>query len=160
MLNVPVVNLGFTVSGRAEPSVARAICSIKDPAAFILDCDANCGDTELKENVPAFLEIIRNRYPDIPILVLSRISFAKDFFTDSSDHRIRRAEFQKELVNAMKRNGDANIFFQDGKDLLGRNGEEGTVDGVHPNDFGFWSMAQNLEPVIRSMLTFNIQEQL
>ena len=40
-------------------------------------------------------------------------------------------------------NGDRNVYFIDGKDLLkGRDREDNTVDGVHPNDLGFYRMAQ------------------
>jgi hypothetical protein len=151
-LDLPFINLGFSGSGKAEPAVAASICAIADPLAIIIDCDGNCSDVELRENVPAFFHIIRDRYPEIPILLLSCTAFVKDYFSNTAKERAWRAEFLNNLVEQEKKEGDTRIFFKDGRDLLGDAGEEGTVDGVHLNDFGFWCFAKNLTPVISRVL--------
>jgi hypothetical protein len=48
--------------------------------------------------------------------------------------------------------GDKNVYFVSGKELMALCGDEGTVDGTHPTDLGFYSMAKCLEPLLRSLL--------
>ena len=48
-----------------------------------------------------------------------------------------------ESYEKAKASGDKNVYFIDGKNLLkGENREDCTVDGVHPNDLGFYRMAK------------------
>jgi lysophospholipase L1-like esterase len=54
------------------------------------------------------------------------------------------------------RHDDAEIFFFDGADLLGRDFDECTVDGVHPTDLGFQRIAAGLEPVFRTILGIRV----
>ena len=52
-----------------------------------------------------------------------------------------------------KNRGDRRVYFIDGADLFGENDRDGcTVDGCHPNDLGFWRMAQTVLPVLRQAL--------
>ena len=47
----------------------------------------------------------------------------------------------------------ADIQFVDGAELLGEAGRECcTVDGIHPNDLGFWRMARAVYPYVRAAL--------
>ena len=45
-------------------------------------------------------------------------------------------------------NGDKNVYFILGSDLMVLCGNEGTVDGTHPTDYGFASMAKVLGDLI------------
>lgn len=153
-LNVPVINLGFSGSGQGEPEVAEAIASISNPALFVLDYEANSGN-RMDRTLPGFIAALRARHPETPILVLSRIRFGKEALM--SEPAMRRAgnrcrAYQREYVNALTAAGDTNIHFFDGARLLGRDYDECTVDGVHPNDLGFFKMADVLAPVIRGLL--------
>jgi hypothetical protein len=54
--------------------------------------------------------------------------------------------------NALKA-GDENVYFIDGEVFFGEYDRElCTVDRIHPNDLGFYRMAQVIEPVIKSIL--------
>ena len=44
--------------------------------------------------------------------------------------------------------GDKNVYFIDGRDLMKLAKNDGTVDGTHPTDYGFFSMAKELIRVI------------
>jgi len=48
--------------------------------------------------------------------------------------------------------GDANVYLVEGYDLLGPADRDGLVDMTHPNDIGFVSMADGLEPILREVL--------
>ena len=58
----------------------------------------------------------------------------------------------KTYLNAVD-NGDKNVYFIDGKTIYEDVGYDlCTVDGCHPNDLGFWCMANSIENVIRNIL--------
>jgi hypothetical protein len=151
-LNVEFINLGFSGSGRGEPEVARLISGIPDPGLFILDYEANSGDT-IRQTLPTFIDIIRAARPQVPLLVLSCILFsAVALNKDVVKERRLRAHFQRDHVRLRRVAGDRNIFFHDGSSLLGKDFDECTVDGVHPTDLGHFRIADGLAPVLRRIM--------
>ena len=68
----------------------------------------------------------------------------------------RLASFFETLKNDEERaksEGDKNIYFVDGREIFqGEEWDAVTVDGTHPNDFGFLRFAQCLEKVIAPWL--------
>jgi len=154
-LNMPFVNLGFSGSGQGEPEVAEAIATVRRASLFVLDYEANSGG-RMDITLPAFIAALRARHADTPILVLSRIRFGKEALRSEPSMRrsgSRCRSYQRELVASLRAAGDANLHFFDGSRLLGRDYDECTVDGVHPNDLGFFKMAAGLAPVIQMLLT-------
>lgn len=151
-LNTEVINLGFSGNGRGEPDVIRLMADILNPQLLVLDYEANSGG-ELQNTLPIAIRILRDRHAQIPILIVSRIAFAKDAtHTGSLQARESSRDMQAKLVQETRLNGDNYIYFLDGSDLLGPDFDECTVDGVHPNDLGFMRIARKLEPEIRRIL--------
>lgn len=153
-LNAEVVNLGFSGSGKGEPEVCQAFAQMPAPRLFVLDYEANVDFERLQTTLPENIRILRSQHPDVPILVVSRIPFAKDIGHAENRRNYDRArEMQSDLVEKARAHGDPFIFFLDGSTLLGEDFDECTVDGVHPTDMGFMRIARGLEPVIRRILT-------
>jgi hypothetical protein len=153
-INREFINLGFSGSGRGEPEVAEAIAQIERVGLFVLDYEANCLSSErLRETMPEFIRILRAAHPRAPILVVSKIRYARELHDPAQlAGRLERRAFQKSLVARLRRAGDKRIFFQDGSGFLGRDFDECAVDGAHPTDLGFLRMADGLEPAIRKCL--------
>ena len=63
----------------------------------------------------------------------------------------RKEVIRKTYDNAVA-NGDKNVYFIDGKELMAFAGNDGTVDDCHPNDLGFYSMAETLSKVLEKIL--------
>ena len=59
-------------------------------------------------------------------------------------------EYHKNYLKLKADNPD-NLYYITCKDLYGPN-NEGTVDGIHLTDIGFWWYAQKLEPYLRAVL--------
>jgi hypothetical protein len=154
-INREFLNLGFSGNGKGEPELAHILSDIPDPACLILDYEANCVSTELLQvTLPEFISIYRNKHPLTPILVISRIIYAKDKFHDQmAQDRVERKQFQLRTVEQRRELGDANVYFYDGSQLLGEDAHECTVDGVHPTDLGFLRMANGLAPVLQKILS-------
>jgi hypothetical protein len=152
-LNIEIVNLGFSGSGKGEPEVARVVAEVSRPLLFVLDYEGNQDYEGLKATLPKFIRILRESHATVPILVLSRIAFARDLtHEESRQTRALCRDMQAQTVEALRRNGGRHIYFLDGSALLGTDFDECTVDGVHPNDFGFMRMANALAPVVRRIL--------
>lgn len=155
MLNRPFINLGFSGSGRGEPEMARIIAQIKDPAMFILDYDANSGINGLPATLPGFVEILRKAHPQVPILLVSRLPYAREF-GDKPEYSNERYIFTTthlKVLDSQRKKGDKNIHFLDGSTLYGMDPTECTVDGAHASDLGFWQISKRMAPVIERILT-------
>lgn len=153
-LDCEFINLGFSGSGHGEPEVARAIASLKAPAIFVMDYEANaCGLDKMKETLSTFLTILREKWPDTEILVVSKVPYAQEAWNEKQRiDRLAQRDYQRRTVGLMRRGGDTHISFFDGSVLLGRDYTECSVDGVHQTDLGFLRMANKFEPVIRKLL--------
>ncbi|WP_326059476.1 SGNH/GDSL hydrolase family protein [Paenibacillus anseongense] len=152
--NVEFLNLGFSGNGKGEPELAHLLAEIQDPACLILDYEANCVTTELlQQTLPNFISIYREKHPLTPILVISRITHAKEYFdVQMAKDRADRKQIARQAVEERRERNDANIYFCDGSLLLGEHAQECTVDGSHPTDLGFLRMADGLTPILREIL--------
>ena len=153
-LNRPFINLAFSGSGRGEAEVAEHIASIDNPAMFVLDYEANCGTVEnLAATLPEFIRILREKHPTTPMLVVSKVAYAREvFMQDQKKYREDCKKVEIENVKRCQEAGDKNIYFIDGEFFQGEDFSECTVDGVHPTDLGFYRMAENLLPEIEKYL--------
>ena len=139
------VNLGFSGSGKAEQEIADYIAGL-NMSLFVCDYDHNAPDAAyLAATHEKMFRTIREKNPKLPVLILTRPRF------DLTKDDARAAVIRKTWENA-KATGDTNVYFMDGPALMATAENEGTVDGTHPNDLGFYSMANALEPLVADIL--------
>lgn len=154
-LNLEFVNLGFSGSGKGEPEMARTIAEMPcEPCLYILDYEANCVSPELfRKTLPEFIDILREKYPEVPILIVSCFHMPRELVVAEHERfQKERLQIQREIVERKISEGDKNISFFDGRDMLGKDYDECTVDGVHPTDLGFYLMAEALEDPVKDIL--------
>src|SRR6185312_8942658 len=78
MLNADFVNLGFSGNGKGEPEMARTVAGI-DASYFVLDFAQNNPTVESLMQVYApFVDTIRSKHPQTPILVVTPIYSARE----------------------------------------------------------------------------------
>ncbi len=156
-LDAEFINLGYSGSGRAEDEVAMAIREIPDIGFFIINTAGNCPGCEyLKDHFPRFISILREKYKKTPILVYSLPKRPCDRFgCDSERSNEAKARLLKDIYRNMA-TGDPHMYFlRSGgeKTFDGHRLEyETTVDGCHPNDYGFMIMAKELYRMINRIL--------
>lgn len=146
-LNIDFVNLGFSGNGKGEPVVAGMVSEI-DAAAVVLDFAQNNQKVEsVREVYEPFLDTVRRKHPKIPILAITPIANAAGpaRFEDMRQHI-------REVVAKKIAAGDKLLTLVEGFSLLGPEKIEGLVDGGHPNDLGFQSMADGLAPHLARVL--------
>ncbi|MBO4983237.1 MAG: hypothetical protein J6D23_04195, partial [Clostridia bacterium] len=146
-LNMDFINLGFSGSARGEREMAEYIASL-DMELFVYDYDHNAPSWEHLQNThEAMFKIIRKAHPTLPIIMMTSVSMAR--FHDNQEKR--RQIIYQTYKNALK-SGDKNVYFWDGDKEFKPYVECGTVEGCHPNDYGFVGIASSLEPLIRKIL--------
>jgi len=132
-LDVPVINLGFSGSGKMEPAMAELLAEL-DPSAYVLDCLWNMSPELVSTRVEPFVKTLRAARPDTPILLAEDCSVRN--VCPTAKGRIVRAIHQKLTAEGMK-----NLYFLSNLGMLGDD-TEGTVDGCHPNDLGMMRQAE------------------
>lgn len=146
-LDVDYYNFGFSGSAKGDLDFAQYICTL-EISAFVLDYDHNAPDVQyLKKTHAPFYKYIRERKPDIPIIMMSSPDF------DYAPDKAQRREVIKETYTCAVKNGDKNVYFVDGETFFGSKDRHCcTSDTTHPNDLGHYKMANVLEPVIKQIL--------
>ena len=150
-LNVDHVNFGFSGSALGEDAICDYMASLP-MSVFVCDYDHNAPSTEhLKTTLETLYHKIREKHPTVPYIMLSR----PDADVSSSYKEIcARREAVFETFMKARAEGDKNVFFIDGESIFrGRDADAGTVDGVHPNDYGFILMANAIEAEILHAFT-------
>lgn len=145
-LNAESLNLGFTGNAKGEPAMADYIKTLP-MSVFVYDYDHNAPTTEHLENThERMFQIIREEQPTLPIVILSRPKIRL-----SEEESTRLAIIRRTYENALAK-GDKNVYFIDGPTLMQYAQNEGTVDGCHPTDYGFYSMAETLLSLLKTIL--------
>lgn len=150
-LDWPIINLGFSGNGKAEPEVADLLADL-DPSVYVIDSVGNLTTQEVGQRVEPFLMTLRAKHPLTPIIIVENKHYADSRFRAS--RRVRTAGTNlilRELYERLIANGDQNIFYVPASHMLGADGED-TVDGTHPTDLGFLRLANGIGPVVREAL--------
>ena len=134
-INADFINLGFSGSAFAEDEMAEYIAGL-DMSVFVFDYDHNAPNLEHYKNThEKFFKTIRKANPDLPILMMTR---PKYYLGKEEQERL---QVMLDTYNCAIAAGDKNVYYIKGPDLIESVRESALVDGGHPNDSGFVSMA-------------------
>jgi hypothetical protein len=150
-MDLPVINLGFSGSGRMEPEVARLLTEL-DPAVYVLDCLPNLTVEETAERTEPFVRILRNARPTTPILLVEDRVFPNAMLLPDrmQEHEERHAALRTAFERLLS-SGVEGLYYLEGNELLGEDGDA-TVDGSHPTDLGMLRYAQAYQRALRQIL--------
>ncbi len=154
LLNIDFVNLGFSGNGMGEPEMAAAVADIP-ASSYVLDFAQNNPTLESLEKVYGpFLDTIRAKHPETPIVAITPIYTAREASDDPSASKIEKMRVHiRQVVSQRIAAGDTHLQLIEGTDLLGPSQGDGLVDGTHPNDLGFQWMADGLAARFRKLLS-------
>lgn len=142
-LDTPVINLGFSGSGKMEPAMAELLAEL-DPSVYVLDCLWNMSPELVSARVEPFVKTLRAARPDTPILLAEDCSV--DNVCPTEKGRIVR-----EIHGKLTAEGVKNLHFLANLGMLGDD-SEGTVDGCHPNDLGMMRQAEVFAKALAPLL--------
>ncbi|MGN1058923.1 MAG: SGNH/GDSL hydrolase family protein [Clostridia bacterium] len=152
-LDCDILNLGFSGSAYGESAIADYIAGLS-MSAFVLDYDYNArSEQELLDTHHRFYQIVREKNPELPIIMMSSPVAAPTHLTLPKKHmNVSRVIIMESYIKGFK-SGDRHLYFIDGEALLGDvNAKDALVDGVHPTDLGFRYMANRVYPVLKDVL--------
>ncbi|WP_342645389.1 SGNH/GDSL hydrolase family protein [Mucilaginibacter sp. CSA2-8R] len=147
------INLGFSGNAKMEKSVVDMIAAMPMDA-IILDCVPNPSPEEVLKRTHYLITTIRKFHPGIPIIGIQSVAREKGNFDTVVAARVaRKNEYFKQEVRKIQKT-DKDLYFISADGLLGDD-QEGTTDGIHPNDLGFDRMLQKICPPILMILKRN-----
>lgn len=144
-------NLGYSGCAKAEPAIVEYMSTLK-MSLFVLDYDHNADNPEyLRKTHYGVYKTIREKNKDLPIIMVTK----PDFYNDDKHENPERLQIITESYNRAVAEGDKNVYFIDGRTLFdGEFSDCCTVDGCHPNDLGFFRMANVIGKKIAEILKF------
>ena len=152
-LNVDFRNMGFAGNARGEPQLAEWFATFP-MSVFVFDYDHNAPTIEhLEKTHKAFYDRFREVQPDTPIIFATRPhSDALTGWLTSEEVETRYQIVKKTYDDAIAA-GDKNVYFIDGSEYLKEYGwDECILDGIHPNDLGYFAMANNIQKYLEKII--------
>lgn len=145
-LRTNYMNLGFSGNALAEDIMAEYVAK-QDMSVFVYAYDHNAPTPEyLEQTHERMFKTVRAANPTLPIIMLTRPKFYL------KDEEKKRLEIVKRTYDNAVAAGDKNVYFIPGPTLMKYARDNGTVDQSHPNDYGFYSIAKALVPLLKQLL--------
>jgi hypothetical protein len=150
-LDVPIVDLGFSGSGRCEPEVADLLTDL-DPRVFVIDCMANMDLDKTNDRIRYLLKGLHAKHPETPVVLVENVVYGASFiYEDRAPARDGFNQILKKIYDDSKAEWKGKLFYVSCAKMLGTDGES-AVDGVHPSDLGLMRMADVITPVVKKAL--------
>jgi lysophospholipase L1-like esterase len=145
--NANYLNLGFSGNAKGEDAMMDYIASL-DMSCFVYDYDYNAPNVaHLEKTHYKGYRKVRDANPDLPIVMMSAPNYDRLTQDQTARRDVIAASYERAIAE-----GDKNVYFVDGKKYFATfNADSCSVDGTHPNDHGFFVMA---EAVIDQMKNF------
>lgn len=145
-LSTDYVNLGFSGRALGEQKMADYIASLP-MSVFVMDYDHNAPNpAHLEKTHERMFLTVRKAHPDIPVVMMTK----PKYYPTAGE--MKRIEIIRTTYQNAKDRGDKNVYLLLGSELMEDCGNEGQVDGVHPTDFGFASVARVLGDLLETLL--------
>jgi hypothetical protein len=155
--NLDYLNFGFSGRGKCEPEVAD-ILTETDPSCFVIDVGQNNSLEELQERYRPFIDILRQKHPNIPLLATTPIFYNAELWSQTHIQTItKKRQTISDAIWDRMGESDLNLHLLEAKDYLSDAFTDGAVDGGHPNDLGFAHMADAMGKKLAQILNLNPQ---
>lgn len=150
-LDRPVLNLGFSGTGRMDPAVVRFLVQV-DAAVFVIECCGNMQPQQIRERCVPLVRQLRAAWPTTPIVLVEDRGFPNAWIMPATaeNNRDNHAALREAHAQLQQARVPA-LHYIPGATLYGAD-SEGSTDNAHANDLGFMRMAEQMEPVLRAAL--------
>lgn len=150
-LDRPVLNLGFSGTGRMDPAVGRFLAQV-DASVFVIECCGNMQPAQIRERCRPLVHQLRAAWPATPVVLVEDRGFPNAWIVTAraEANRDNHAAL-REAWASLRRDGVPGLHYIPGATLYGDDAE-GSTDNAHANDLGFMRMAEQMEPHLRVAL--------
>lgn len=151
-LDREVINLGFSGNAWLDTEIAEYITRVQNPGLIVFDYVPNSSADLINEKGEGFFRIIRNAFPDVPVIFVEDPTFPHTRFDQKMLEEVTsKNEAQLALYRKLKKSGEKKLYYVSTKNLIGEDGEA-TVDGVHLTDLGMMRYVDKVLPVMKKAL--------
>lgn len=149
------VSIGCNGNARLQPYFADLLCAV-EADAFLLDVFSNPTPEEMRERFFPFLDKISHAHPGVPIIFQQTIRREKRNFDLEEDaleqEKIRTADSL--MAIAIKRYDHVYYIHPEVNDPK----HLSTVDGIHPDNYGYYLWATSIEkPILKILRKYGIR---
>ena len=148
------LSLGCSGNSKLQPYFADVLCDA-EVDALVFDSFSNPDAKMINERLFPFIEKIQSAHPDIPLIFQQTIYREKRNFCLSEDAKesAKQEMAAKLMAEACKKY--KNVYFIQTNATVPSH--ETTVDGIHPDDYGYTLWAQSIEkPILEIHAKFGI----
>lgn len=154
-LGVETINLGFSANAHLDYEIAEIMADI-DASVYVLDFVPNALPWEIDEKTEKFVNILRSRRPDVPLIFVEDPAFthtqldtsARNYYLDTKNKAV------KAVYDKMVADGLDNTYYLTSDRLLPGDGD-GSSDSIHFSDYGIRTYCDAILPLIRMALGLN-----
>lgn len=152
---IQFLNLGCGGNGKMQPHFAEILCDA-DVDALVFDTFSNPSAEIIADRLFPFIEKIKSSHPDIPLIFQQTIyrerrNFDRKYMESEKKKQATASRLMKEACKKY-----ANVYFIQ-VNATDRN-HSTSVDGSHPNDYGYTLWAESIEkPVLKILKKYNIK---
>lgn len=155
MTGIQILSIACSGNSRLQPYYADALREA-DVDAYIFDSFSNPEADMIKERLFPYIEKIREKKPDTPIIFISSIWRERNNFdTKSYESEMAKMHMADSLMQiACKKY--KNVYFV--KSDASTPGHNHQVDGVHPDDYGYELWAKSIrKPIVKILKKHGIK---
>ena len=155
MTGIQILSIACSGNSKLQPYYADALKEA-DVDAYIFDSFSNPDAAMIQERLFPYIERIRERQPDVPIIFISSIWRERNNFnTKSYEGEMAKMHMADSLMKiACKKYNDV-YFVKSDASTPGHNHQ---VDGVHPDDYGYELWAKSIrKPIVKILRKYGIK---
>lgn len=155
MTGIQILSIACSGNSRLQSYYADALKEA-DVDAYIFDSFSNPDAKMIKERLFPYIERIREKQPDVPIIFISSIwREQNNFNTKSYEKEMAKMQMADSLMKiACKKYNDV-YFVKSDASTPGHNHQ---VDGVHPDDYSYELWAKSIcKPILRILRKYGIR---
>lgn len=152
---VQLLSLGCSGNCKLQPYFAEVL-KAADVDALVFDAFSNPAGETIRERLFPFIESIQETHPDIPLIFMQTIHRCSSHYDREREKteeakRVAAEEMMKEACKRYK-----NVYFI--RPCANDSHHETSVDGTHPDDYGYTLWARSIEkPILRILRKYGLK---
>ncbi len=152
---VQLLSLGCSGNCKLQPYFAEVL-KAADVDALVFDAFSNPAGETIRERLFPFIEKVQETHPDIPLIFMQTIHRCSSHYDREREKteeakRVAAEEMMKEACKRYK-----NVYFI--RPCANDSHHETSVDGTHPDDYGYTLWARSIEkPILRILKKYGLK---
>ena len=151
LVDMEVINLGFSGSGKMELQMADLVAEI-DASLYLIDCEWNMDRNLIAANYEPFVRRLKELRPDVPVLLCGACT---ERTVPRETETLSRRIFER--LQAASPEKWSNWQYLSGVGMLPVD-SDCTLDHCHPNDWGFAQMGRVYADAVRKILRLKVSK--